>query len=129
MKNYSGHTTFNFEIERYKNKKTGEYYHGSKDPDNSDDNFELQTINLEVSGSSYFAPGRYSGAPEDCYPDESDTEIHSVIGPDGKDWYDHLSTSEVDEIISNLSENVQSSGYDDYDGPDEDDYDPSWDYT
>lgn len=133
MKKYSGNTTFDFEIERYRDKETGNYYLVSDVPDRSDDNFEFEyeTITLEVSGSSYFVPGKISGPPEDCYPDEGDTEIESVIGPDGKDWYDRLSSSEINSIMSALAENVENSDYDDYDGSDDDRYDdyydPSWD--
>lgn len=132
MKKYSGNTTFDFEIERYRDKENGNYYLVSEVPDRSDDNFEFEyeTITLEVSGSSYFVPGKINGPPEDCYPDEGETEIESVIGPDGKDWYDRLSSSEIDSITSMLAENVENSDYDDYDGPDDrydDYYDPSWD--
>ena len=43
----------------------------------------------------------------------------SCIGPDGKDWEEHLVGSEYDDIISMIDEEVRE-GYDD--GPDPDDY-------
>lgn len=34
---------------------------------------------LELTHQGYFMPGRYSGAPEDCYPDEGDIEIERIV--------------------------------------------------
>lgn len=134
MKGYSGSTNFTFEIERYRDKETGDYLLLDAVPASSDDNFEFEyeTISLEISGNSYYSPGKYHALPEDCYPDEGDTEIESVIGPDGKDWYNLLTDQERSHIIDMISENVSSGsdGRDDYDGDDgydDDYYDPRWD--
>lgn len=117
MSGYSGSTSFEFEIERYKDKKTGQYIAyvlGEVD----EERYEYTTIKLDVEGRSYFQPGKLSGLPEDCYPDEGETEIESVIGPDGKDWTDQLTHAEHDSLLEMIQENVQ----DGLDGPDPDDY-------
>lgn len=112
---YSGTTSFQFEIERYKS-KTGELVEDTQIPaDSEESDYEYQTFTLEVSGRSYYQPGRFSGPPEDCYPDEGETEILSVIGPDGKDWQDKLSDSENDSIIQMITDNVSSGSDRDYD--------------
>lgn len=131
MKGYSGTASFEFEIERYKSKQTGEY-RSLKDVESELNNnpmlgddwieltFDYEAITLKVEGRAYFTPGKYSGLPENCYPDEGDIEMTSCTGPDGKDWEDQLVDSEYDDIISMIDEQVQD-GYDD--GPDPDDYD------
>lgn len=120
--NYSGRTSFDFEIERYKNIFTGELVL----PDNvseDDFNFEYQTITLRVEGRSYFQSGKYSGPPENCYPDEGDTECEAVIGPDDKDWDHLLTASERCTILEMIQDNCMNDPeeYDDYD---DDDYEP-----
>lgn len=95
---YSGKTSFEFEIER-------------------DDD----TILLQVEGSSYFAPGKRFGRPEDCYPDEGDTEITSVTGPDQQDWEAQLTPEEREKILTMIAEQVQDQEPDyNEDGDDED---------
>jgi hypothetical protein len=128
---YSGSTEFDFDIERYKNKTTGELHsidsidQDMKNTGLGDDWLELcyeyQVITLTVEGRSYFQEGRTYGAPENCYPDEGETEITAVIGPDGKDWQNRLSASEVDSITDMIADHVMD-GADDYE-PDYDDYD------
>ena len=124
---YSGSSTFNFEIERYFSFESKEYLLETQLPETeSDDNFnskfEYQTINLEVSGSSWYSPGESSRLPEDCYPDEGDTEIDSVLGPDGKDWYNLLTKEEIEDIYTELQSSCQDSSedYSDYDASDYD---------
>ena len=65
--------------------------------------------------------GNFSGLPENCFPDESDAEIISVLDSNENDWSDKLSASEEDSIISMIAENHSSDEYDDHD----DDYDES----
>lgn len=116
MSGYSGETSFDFEIERYRDNQTDQFL---VEPLNDDEvRFTYTLINLQVEGRSYFQPGRYHGPPENCYPDEGDTEITSVIGPDGNDWESKLTEKEKDSIIEMIQENVQ----DGMDGPDPDDY-------
>lgn len=131
MKGYSGTTSFEFEVERYKHKQTGEY-RSIKEVDKEladnpmlgddwlDLTYDYECITLQVEGRAYFTPGKFYGLPENCYPDEGDVEMTSCIGPDGKDWENQLVDSEYDNIISMIDEQVQEG---DYDGPDPDDYD------
>jgi hypothetical protein len=99
--NYSGSTKFNYPIYR-----------------NTPDDTEAEIV-LQVVGRSYFAQGRNAMDPDDSYPDEGDTEIISILGPDNKDWEDQLSMIEKTQIIEMITENV-ASGDDDYDPTDRD---------
>lgn len=133
-KGYSGHASFKFEIERCKNKQTNQFMteeEACKEVENHpfgdswfETNYVYELISLEVEGSSYFTPGRYFGLPENCYPDEGDTEITSVIGPNNEDWEGKLTEDERDQIISMIEEEASS-------GPDyepDDYYDDRYDY-
>jgi hypothetical protein len=116
MSGYSGETEFDFEIERYRDNQTDQLL---VEPLNDDEvRFTYNVITLTVEGRSYFQPGRTYGLPENCYPDEGDTEITSVIGSDGNDWSDKLTEREKDSLIEMIQENVQ----DGLDEPDPDDY-------
>jgi hypothetical protein len=119
MKSYSGTASFEFEVERYKSIATGELVTADDYPNDAEESdYEYQLIKLNVEGSSYFAPGRMYGLPENCYPDEGETEITSVIGPDGKDWSDKLSNSENDLFLEMIAEQANEGCE-----PDEPDYD------
>jgi hypothetical protein len=118
MSRYSGETSFEFEIERYKSRESGKFFASEAVPTDDDFEYEYQLIMLQVEGRSYFESGRYSGPAENCYPDEGETEITLVKGPDGKDWEDQLTESEKDSIIEKIQEEVIDSS----DGPDPDDY-------
>jgi hypothetical protein len=131
---YKGSTTFEFEVERYKNNQTGELIFVNSIPDDAkESDFEYQCITLVVEGNSYFTPGRTYGDPNDCYPDEGETEITSLQGPDGKDWSNDISDSEKDSIldmITTQSEECDSGCEREYERDDDRDnsyYDPSWD--
>jgi hypothetical protein len=125
MSGYSGTASFEFEIERYKDKESGELLsHDKVKPDDDGFEYEYQTIALQVEGRSYFAPGRTYGPPENCYPDEGDTEIESVIGPDGKDWESKLTDEERESIMTMIDENVRDQEPD----VDEDYYEDSYDF-
>lgn len=120
MGGYSGETSFDFEIERYKDKESGRYLTHSAVPDEGDDfEYEYTLLNLKIEGRAYFSPGRRYGPPESCYPDEGETEITAVIGPDGKDWEDQLTKVERVSILDTIQDNV-SNDCPDYD--DTDDY-------
>ena len=128
MSGYSGSTSFEFEIERYKDKESGDLLtHDKVNPDDDGFEFEYVVIPLRVEGSSYFTPGKFSDLPENCYPDEGETEIESIVGPDGKDWEDKLTSDERDALLKMIEENVRDDepDYDDYDEPD---YDDPYDY-
>lgn len=103
--NYSGNVSFEFEIERYKNKVSGVFV-TDVNPDN-EYLFDYELILLQVKGNSHFTSGRYHGAPESCYPDEGDTEIESVTGPDQLDWEDKLTASERERIMTMIVEQIQ----------------------
>jgi hypothetical protein len=126
--NYKGHASFDHEIERMKDAE-GNLYTDSEDaPDGS----AYAVINLKITGFSYFAKGRTFGLPEDCYPDEGCTEIHSIIGPDGKDWESVLTESEKNAIEEQIADNVINNCEEDYDDsdPPSNDFDDSYlDYS
>ena len=127
---YSGSTKLDFEIERFKDKESGELLIDDKS-DQEEFECEYQLITLKVEGSSYFQPGKYTGPWEDSYPDEGDTEITSVIGPDNKDWTDKLTSEERDTLVSLIEASVKDQDGRDYEPDDDrydDDYDDSYDY-
>lgn len=79
-----------------------------------DDQADVKVINLYVEGWSSYTPGYTSGLPEDCYPDESDSEIKKIVDDDGNDWFPLLSAKELIEINSMFDEKIdRSSSYDD----------------
>jgi hypothetical protein len=109
MLGYSGTAEFQFEIER---EIDGEY----------------KIIVLQIEGRSYFTPGKFHALPENCYPDEGETEVTSVLGPDGKDWSANLSDSENDSILEMIQEQAHEGGepdFDDYDDGPADSFDPT----
>lgn len=124
---YSGSTSFEFEVERLKHVMSEEYLPVDSDVDDNP-MYEYVCLSLEVEGDSSFTPGKTYGLPEDCYPDEGETEITKVIGPDGKDWENKLTSSERDRIIEMIDESIRTNDYDadcdDYD--DDDEPDPYW---
>jgi len=125
MKSYSGTASFGYEVERYKSVATGELVTADNYPDDAEEsNYEYQLIKLTVEGSSYFTPGRMHGHPDNCYPDEGDTEITSVLGPDGKDWSANLSDSENDSILEMIQEKSNEGGEPDYDDYNQEDFSP-----
>ncbi len=111
---YSGKASFDHEIERMKD-AAGNLY---SDNEHAPNTCEYVLINLKVSGSSYYAEGRTYGPYENCYPEEGQTEIESVIGPDGKDWESVLTNEEKDILIERISEEVINNCEDDYDDSD-----------
>ena len=125
---YSGRASFDHEIERMKDAE-GNLYSDSEDaPDGS----TCVVINLKITGASYYQEGRTYGPPENCYPDEGCTEIHSVIGPDGKDWESVLTKPEKDAIEEQINDRVINNCEEDYDDsdPPSNDFDDSYlDYS
>ena len=78
-----------------------------------------EELELDISASGYYDPGRLSGPPENCYPPEGDLEIIS-IELDGKKWDGQLTGDEYNKVIEKLWEN-SSDEKDYYD--DDSDYD------
>lgn len=107
---YSGTTEFDFEIERYKDPKTGILYPFNKLPGDEDD-YEYQTITLKIEGRSSFQEGKYTGPWENSYPSEGEIEITSAKGPDGNDWEDKLTEVERDSVVDEIDERVQDDVY------------------
>lgn len=104
--NYFGNASFEFEIERYRNIATNELVIDNDISESKDLEFQYKIIVLNVEGKSYFQSGRKSGAPENCYPDEGDTEITFVLDFDGQDWSDRLTDTETDAILEKIQEEV-----------------------
>jgi hypothetical protein len=73
----------------------------------------------------WFTPGRYSGPPEDCFPDEGeDPEIVKVVRQDTKaDVRDSLTREQLDRLVEQAIEHQSAC---DRDYPDEPDYDPDY---
>ena len=114
---YSGTSTFEFEIERFKNRQTCEIVDDSHPVEY--DSFEYFTVTLQVTGSSFFQSGKYYGPPESCYPDDGDTALESAVDETGKDWSNLLTDSEVSSILNAIEERVMNDP-----GDFEDDYEP-----
>ena len=116
-----GSSSFSFQLERYKDKETGEFYDESEINDIENDfEFESVYLNVEVSGSATFTPGKYTGPWEESYPSEVETEIESVLGPNNEDWSNRLSSGETEAIEEKLVDNVLDNDCD-YDERDYDD--------
>lgn len=132
MSGYSGRVSFSIEVERYVDKSTGEILlpkNVNFSNEDFDFEYDIETIELEVTGNSYYTPGRYSGLPEDCYPDESETEIESVYDVNGKDWRDNLTSDEENMIIELIAEKVSNGDCGSYSEPDDyPDYDYDYDF-
>ena len=130
-KKRSGSVEFEFDIERYKNIETDEYFTFEELSPEDRDNEELYSYNvitLNVSGNGYFTPGKYHGPWEDSYPDDGECEIESAIDADDKNWHSSLTSSEVSSIEEKLMDKIMDLD----DGPDYDDrdydYDDRYDY-
>lgn len=64
----------------------------------------------DVRGIYYHEPGRYSGPPEDCYPDESYTEITDVEIGGVKQFWDFLPDSVIEQAQKLIDENGEILG-------------------
>lgn len=123
MSNYNNSTSFEFQIDRLKD-KAGKLHHEDELLAHfNESDYEYKSIPIQVNGRAFFQEGRFSGLPEDCYPDESEIEIISALGPDKEDWLDKLSSSEYQDIISLIEEKCSSDDSDQDPDSDYDDYD------
>ena len=106
---YSGSTSFTYEIERYKDKESGEFILEKDLPPDDDEDFEFEytLILLTIKGSSYYNPGLFSCPPEKSYPDEEDTEIESITDSYGNDWEYKITESERSYILENIQQNCE----------------------
>jgi hypothetical protein len=112
MRGYSGCATIEFPIERIKDLTTDEY----RPIQDGDDLSRSEELVLTITGRSYFAPGKFYGPPEECYPDEGDTEIISIIW-NGKPFPWDLTPEEEAAVLEQISNEVSEDG-----GPDPDEY-------
>jgi len=102
-----GKTEFEFYVERFL--VDDQYLRESPDEEGTG----YTEVALDVAGWYYSYPAKIHGDPLDCYPADSDYEITSITGPDGEDWYDRVTKSEMERIVDKLIEEVSSE--DDYD--------------
>jgi len=119
MSNWKGSTTIAWTVERLidtVNRKLIPLPGGVSD---ADENYVWANVDVEVRG--YFAAGRYSGPPENCYPDEGEIEILSATDESGFDWLPHLTTKETEALEKMAWDELPKSIDDDYDPPDYDD--------
>lgn len=102
---YSGEIIFDYEVVRFLNKETNIL---SIEADNSinHDSFEEepQFILLEITGEAYISLGKFYGPWENCYPDDDEVEIISILGPNQEDWSKNLSDKEQKDILDSLLE-------------------------
>lgn len=99
---YSGYVVIDFHIERIKDLTSDEYRVVSSE----DDVNRIEELVLEIEGRSYFSSGRFSGLPENCYPDEGDTEILSIKW-NGKVFPWSLTSEEESIVLENIENAVQ----------------------
>lgn len=106
---YSGSTSFTYEIERYKDKESGEFLLEKDLPPEDDDGFEFEytLIILTINGSSYFKPGSPYCLPENSYPDEEDTVIESITDDNGNDWEYKITETERSYILEIIQEQCE----------------------
>ncbi len=125
---YSGSTSVEFEIERFRDNDTGDLYlvddilPGTDEDGNVPDKYELCCFTLDIEGAAHSYPAKTSGDPEFCYPADSDCEIVNVSGLDNKDWESVLTSSEIDKINEMIIDQIMNFEHDNYD-EDRDDYD------
>lgn len=107
---YCGTANFTFEVERYKSKITGQLLSNAECETTSIGDMEYLLIPLQIEGNSYFTAGNTYGPPENCYPDEGETEILSCTDEHGCDWETLLTNYERDQILEKIAEDAQESG-------------------
>lgn len=127
---YSGNYDFQFDVERWSHPSTPKLL--------TADDLKLQKLDenecsvivipLQINGWVSFTEGYTSGLPENCYPDESESDIESVTDENGEDWINKITPNEMDQLWKKLDDmfdrhNYNSSDYDDRDYSDyEDNY-------
>lgn len=128
MGNYNGKTTIDFHINRIKDLQSDEYrlMREGDDPEREEE------LELEIEGRSYFQAGRSYGPPENCYPDEGETEILSISWR-GKPFPWELTEDERERAEEMICNSVQEDDgpdpdYDDFDDYDYDDKDADYGY-
>jgi hypothetical protein len=127
---YSGTVSFEYVIERYLNLKNGTF--ATEDQVGLDESdYRYTPIHLIVVGRASFMSGKFSGLPENCFPDESDLELESLrTAAGGCDWRNAITDSERKTIMNLIQEQCMEDALDDYCDPDDkwDEPDSSRDY-
>lgn len=85
--------------------------------------FDIQFLDCEgftlyVEGNGRYTPACLHKLPEDCYPEDLESDIISIQDIDGNNWMDKVSSSELNEISAKLDDLIynDASSYrdDDY---------------
>ena len=72
---------------------------------------EPVVLDVEVECYGYFTPGRYTAAPEDCYPDEGDFEIQDVwVHPSFQHMGFTLTSREEEEVEERFADRMKDPG-------------------
>ena len=130
---WGGSSTIELTILRWRNTLTGEILVDEPCLDEDDETLEQVheqplweevEFSCSVSGSGGFTPGRYSGPPEDCYPDEEDFEIADFSSDcPGLIRFEDLTKGEQEDAAEKICDSIKTSGddrdYDDYGGYDD----------
>lgn len=103
MSGYQGECDFIFEVERLKDKEGNLYDEDSTD---APEEAEVIKITLYVHGTAYYIPARISADPDDSSPSEGEDDIVSVVDKDGNDWFEMLTSHEIEEISEKISDKV-----------------------
>lgn len=103
---YSCNTNLLFEIERIKNKETGEYLTGEQffdligllKEDYKKENYLYEIIKLSIDGNAWYDSGINTGLYELSSPPEGEPYILSAIDNNKRDWIDELTDDEIEDI-------------------------------
>lgn len=115
-KDKNGTATIEFPILRWMDVLTGEFL--TKEPENFDDeSIEEVEIVCTIEAHMWYDAGRYSGAPEDCYPEESGFEIMEFKSDNPKITdFKQLTKEEQAAVEEQVGEAIGDDyGIDDYD--------------
>lgn len=120
---YAGSAAIVMFIVRWRNTATGQIQLDEPEIDENEETLEAvheqplweeADFECEVSASGHYAPGRYSGPPEDCEPDDEDFEITDFSSncPIVGTWED-LTDDERAKAEELLMERIREPSYDD----------------
>lgn len=103
---YSGETSFEFVIERYKDRDSGKLYCPDTVPSDDEFEFEPLSISLFVEGRAYYDSGNRYGSIDDCYDEDGGSEIMSCANSEGQDMEDQLTKKERELILQMIVDEV-----------------------
>ncbi len=129
-RSHSSKYSFQFDIERWTHPSCPELLTKDQlqEKNLNEDSAEVKVIILFVEGYVSFTEGNTSGLPENCYPDEYDSEIESIVDESGEDYFNKVSASEMKEIWQTLDNHFSNDDChdDQYYDRDYSDYDDSY---